>query len=101
MVLELTMEINIKHMETLIEQLQSNTEALESLDERIYNTKMGSYWTYFATESERQTEVNWVLKIKKRVLKMRFRILENIKSATLKEMQSTSVQSRELNLKAA
>lgn len=88
-------------MKDLLEQLETNTEALYSLDER-YNTILNSaYYNVFRPESERTIELEWILKIKKRVLKMRFRILENIKSATLKEMQATSVKERELNLKVA
>jgi len=101
MVLELTMEINIKYMKNLIEQLQSNTEALYSLDQRYNETLNSVYYNVFKTERERSIELEWILKIKKRVLKMRFRILENIQSATLKEMQATSVKERELNLKVA
>lgn len=88
-------------MEKLIEQLQSNTEALNSLKERYYNTQMGTYWTFFSTEHKRAMELDWILKIQKRVLRMRYRILENLNAETIKEMQKTSTETRAINLKAA
>ncbi|CAA0253492.1 hypothetical protein R5N98_02850 [Tenacibaculum maritimum] len=88
-------------MEKLIEQLQRNSHALNRLKERYYDAQMSTYWTFFQTEDKRNIELKWILKIQKRVLKMRYRILEKINSEITKEMHNTSAQSRELNLQVA
>ncbi len=88
-------------MEKLIEQLQRNTEALNSLKWRYNDRKDNPSYLIFHTQKQRIEEMDWIIKVQKRVLRMRYRILENLNSETIKEMQSTSTKTRELNLKAA
>lgn len=88
-------------MDLLIEKLNSNTEALVSLQNRYKETLCGTYWNLFATESERQAELKWIVKVQKRVMSMRHTVLENIKGEAVKGLQGISTELRQLNLKAA
>ena len=86
-------------MKNLFEQLEYNNEALERLEVRYKETLTSPYYKIFKTQNERIDELSWVLKIRKRVLRMRFRILENIQSETQKEMQYASTEIRDLLIK--
>jgi len=89
----------MKTFEVLIEKLENNTLALERLENR-YNDKLTSQsYLIFRTEHQRQTELKWIVKVQKRVLRMRYTLLENIKSEVVKEMNTVSNFQRELNLK--
>lgn len=88
-------------MEKLIEQLENNISAFEHLNNRIENIKTMEFFRIFSTEQKREREINWVLKIQKRILRMRYRILENINLETQKQMNYTSQMSRDLTLKTA
>jgi len=92
----------MKTLQELFEQLESNTKRLEDLRVRVDNIKNpeNKYYKIFSNEFQRKIDIEKVSQIKKRVLRMRFRVLENINSQTLKEMQKASVESRELNLVA-
>lgn len=85
-------------MRNLIEKLEKNTLASESLDKRHYETLTGAYWNLYKTDEQRTNELIWITKIQKRVLRMRFRILENIQMEITKEMHFVSSQSRQKNL---
>lgn len=89
-------------MDKLLEQLESNTYALKHL-ERRYNTILNSkyYIVFYNHKDEQIKDLEWILKIRRRVLSMRFRILENINLEATKEMQRTSSMLKGLNLKAA
>lgn len=83
-------------METLIELLQSNTSALDTLEERYKTILSSKYYEAFNKENERINDLTWVTKIRKRVLRMRYRILENLQKETFKEMQYASSEMRAL-----
>lgn len=86
-------------MKNLIEQLEENKKAFESLEKRYADTLTNYFWNTFKSDSQRVNELDWILKIQKRVLRMRHTILENIKLEATKELQSISSQQR--NLKVA
>jgi len=88
-------------MEKLLEQLERNVSAMEHLDWRIQNIKTLEFYRIFSNEYRRHVDIQWILKVQKRVLRMRYRILENIQKESLKQMNYTSQLSRELNLKIA
>lgn len=87
--------------EKLTEQLQANFEAENDLEERIYNIKMSRFYELFPNPVKQQEEIDWTLKIKKRVLAMRHRILENLQAETTKELHRISTKLRKANLQAA
>lgn len=83
-------------MKELYESLETNTEAIKRLENRYSDTITSNYYKFFKTEKERLDELLWISKIKKRVLRMRYRILENINAYTIKEMQKTSNRTKDL-----
>lgn len=83
-------------MKELYESLEKNTEAIERLEMRYSDTITSCFYTHFKTEKERTDELLWISKIKKRVLRMRYRILENINAYAIKEMQKTSNRTKDL-----
>lgn len=84
-------------METkLLEQLENNSTALTALDERIFNIKTAKFYSVFCKEAERQEKIEWTLKVKRRVLKMRFTLLENLKYQTNNELRETSKKLRKV-----
>jgi hypothetical protein len=91
----------MENMQFLMEQLQSNNEALNRLKERRYDAGNSTFWIMFRTSSQRGVELNWIDKIEKRVLGMRHTILENIRIETVKGMYHISNELRSLNLKVA
>lgn len=88
-------------MKKLLEQLENNTSRLEQLDQRVEQIKISRFYTVFYKEYERELEIKKTLKIKRRILNMRFTLLENIKLETTKNMYDVSSKLRELNLKTA
>ncbi len=83
----------------LIEKLERNFEAEQSLNDRYKNVLTGVFYTRFASDEDQLSELLWVSKIQKRVLGMRHRLLENIQSETTKQMYALSSKQRELNTK--
>ena len=86
-------------MEDLLEQLEYNYIAEKSLEERYYNTLTGTFWNSWMGKDKQTEELLWVSKIQKRVLRFRYRILENIQLEVSKQMQQVSTAQRQLNLK--
>lgn len=101
MVKECITEINTKDMKELLQQLDSNTKAIKTLDDRYKDTLKSEFFSTFGTEHQRIDELNWITKVQKRVYRMRYRILENLKREVSFEMGSVSTKTRELNLKVA
>lgn len=83
-------------MEKLVQQLESNKVAIASLDHRYKETITSVFWNTFKTSNERIEELEWILKIQKRVVNMRHTILENIKLEATKELQLISTKQRDL-----
>jgi hypothetical protein len=88
-------------MKDLLEKLENNYRAFDNLEERIYEVKMGNYWLFWASEDQKEQEIQKIFNIQKRVLKMRYRLLENIKASISYQMNFTSLASRKINLKVA
>ena len=85
-------------MKKFIEQLESNDLAIFTLQTKYNVIEKSKFYSVFSTYERQQTQLQWNLKVQKRVLRMRYRLLENIKGETIKQMQDASVMSRELNL---
>lgn len=86
-------------MKELIEQLESNYKAITDLENRYTRWSNSDFYTIFSRESKREKDLKWILKVQKRVLRMRYRILENIRMETEKQMHLTSQMSKQINLK--
>lgn len=84
-------------MKDLFSELDKNTEALNQLKGRYNETLISEYYSMFKVEFERQQELDWVNLLIKRVLRMRYRILENISREVTIEKNNVSVQTRDLN----
>lgn len=86
-------------MEKLLEQLEYNYIAEKQLEERYYNTLTGTFWNSWMGKDKQVDELLWISQIQKRVLRLRYRILENIQLDVSKKMQEVSTAQRKLNLK--
>ena len=85
-------------MEKLLEQLEDNKRAMNTLKRREEDIRLGHWANAFYTMDERIQRANWNRKVQKRVLSMRHRILDNIRAMALKEQQAASTSYKELNL---
>lgn len=84
--------------EILFEKLENNFRAVEHIERRIKDVDELSFYQIFYNKHQRQKKVNQLLELKKRVLKMRFTLLENIQLATTKEMHFVSMEQKNMNL---
>lgn len=83
-------------MEKLLEQLENNDYALRTLERRMNDINEGN-WAYGFYDMEKRIELyNHTIEVKRRVLRMRYRILENMQSITQKKMQYASSEMRGL-----
>ena len=81
----------------LVEQLERNTTALKQLNDRYTRAQNNPYYSLFLyAEYVRNKDLDWIQQVQKRVLRMRYRLLENINGEVLKEMNSTSNMTRNL-----
>ena len=81
----------------LLEQLENNTSCLSQLERRCEFTKKTNYYNlFFASHYEREKDLAWILKIRKRVLRMRFKLLEKIESETKRHMHLAHEEMRSL-----
>ena len=83
-------------MERLVQQLLSNNVAIETLKERYIMTDLNDYYKVFSNEDERRNDLKKVLKLYLRVLRMRHRVLENIKLEAVREMNEVYAQDMSL-----
>lgn len=89
-----------ENLKKLVKSLDSNFKAEKQLNDRLISVKSSSYYKIFSNQNQREKDVKWILKIKKRLLRMRHRILENIEFETSKELQRVSSAQRLMNLNA-
>ena len=83
-------------MERLLEQLENNDYAIKRINRRMEDINKGN-WAYGFYDFEKRVELyNNAVELKKRVLRMRFRVLENMQSEVLKKMQNTSTETKNL-----
>lgn len=83
-------------MERLLEQLEDNQRAMNTLKRREEDIVNGNWANAFYNYDKRVTLANWNRKVQKRVLSMRFRLLDNLRAFTLKEQQHVSTSQKEL-----
>ena len=86
-------------LEILFEKLDNNFSAVEHIERSIKDVEEASFYQIFYNSHQRRNEINHLLALKSRVLKMRFRLLENIQLATSKEMHLVSMAQKNINLK--
>ena len=87
----------MKTLAKLVEQLERNTAALRQLNARYTRAKKNPFYDMLLyAENARNKDLDWIRKVTKRVLRMRYRLLENINGEVLKEMNSTSNMTRNL-----
>lgn len=82
----------------LFEKLENNFQAEDQLNARIQNIHTSSFYKIFPNITKQAEDIESVLLIKKRILNMRFRLLEKIQHETTKEMHHISTVQRSLNL---
>lgn len=80
----------MKLLPELLEKLENNSSAVESVDCRIENVRTSPFYSMFGHEYDRNKKIVQLKKLKNRVLKMRFTLLERIHALTIKEMKRTS-----------
>jgi hypothetical protein len=85
-------------MKEIFESLDKNTAALENLKRRYKNICTNEYYEIFGDLEEKKKDLAENVKLTDRVLKMRYRLLENIQTASNKEMYRVSGEMRQLKL---
>ena len=66
-------------MKNLFEKLENNTIRLKQLSQRYEDTKTSNYYDLFVVPyGEKEEDLAWILNLRKRVLRMRFKLLEKI-----------------------
>ena len=74
-------------MKNLFEKLESNTICLKQLSQRYERTKTSNYYNlFFVPYGKREEDLAWILKLRKRVLRMRFKLLEKITIEAFRHM---------------
>jgi len=74
-------------METLLEKLQNNTEAINFLTNQYLDIEKAEFYRVFSTEHMRKARLEWNLKVKDRVLRMRKSLLIKLQNETIKELE--------------
>ncbi|WP_228853275.1 hypothetical protein [Aegicerativicinus sediminis] len=78
-------------LENLLEKLESNNAAVQSLENSIATVEYSKFYSVFSNEYERQKEIKRFTAIKNRVLRMRLGILSKIADRTNKEINKTEL----------